>query len=224
MSSHQDIPRAKYYTYAHFRLDDGKCFYIGKGKSSRAWVTKGRSQFWKNVVAKHGYLVQILATWESEEEAFEHEKFLIACFRDMGHPLVNLTDGGEGVSGFKHGTEVRAKISAAASTSEERAARSERQRQRMSSPEARQALVERAKQQWSDPYARQAQAERTSGESSPTAKLSDEACRTMFRLRTQGLPQLKIAAQIGCSQGQVSHILRGKSRRYIYLEFHPEEQ
>ena len=190
--------KSQYYTYAHFRADDGKCLYIGKGKGKRAWVTSKRSAWWKSVVAKHGYRVQILATWESEEEAFEHEKFLIACFRDMGHPLVNLTGGGEGPSGLKHSAETRAKMA-------------ERARQQWSSPEARAAQAERARQQMS-------------GKSNPSAKLSDETCRQIFRLRDQGLSQRKIAAQIGCGQPQVSHILSGKKRRNIYLEFHPDHQ
>ena len=40
-----------------------------------------------------------MANWENESEAFEHEKFLIWCFKDMGIKLANLTDGGEGASG-----------------------------------------------------------------------------------------------------------------------------
>jgi len=86
-----------FYTYGHFRQDDGLCFYIGKGNGGRAY-DKRRSEYWKRTVAKHGIRIDILAHWDAEEEAFEHEKFLIKCFRDLGHPLANFTDGGEGAT------------------------------------------------------------------------------------------------------------------------------
>jgi len=44
-----------FYVYAHFRATDGSCFYIGKGNGRRAFATQGRSKYWKNIVAKHGY-------------------------------------------------------------------------------------------------------------------------------------------------------------------------
>ena len=89
-----------FYTYAHYKPDNS-VFYIGKGQRKRAWAHDNRNQYWKNVVAKHGLKVEILAHWPTEQEAFEHEKFLIWCFRDMGCTMANLTDGGEGCSGMK---------------------------------------------------------------------------------------------------------------------------
>jgi hypothetical protein len=101
-----------FYTYAHFRESDGKAFYIGKGKGQRAWAVSRRSGWWQKTSAKHGLKVQILAKWPTEDEAFQHERLLIATFRELRHPLVNLTDGGEGFAGGKHTPETRAAISA----------------------------------------------------------------------------------------------------------------
>lgn len=87
-----------FYTYAHFR-PDGRIFYIGKGSGNRH-LSLSRGKHWKNVVAKHGgFRSEVLANWPTEAEAFEHEKFLISCFRGMGYDLCNKTDGGEGTSG-----------------------------------------------------------------------------------------------------------------------------
>ena len=104
-----------FYTYIHTRKDDLKVFYVGKGNGRRAWVStgKGRSEYWKRVAAKHGHLTDICAYFETEGEAHEHERFLIQCFRSMGAPLVNLTDGGEGTCGMVHSAQARAKITAA---------------------------------------------------------------------------------------------------------------
>jgi hypothetical protein len=100
-----------FYTYAHFKPDNS-VFYIGKGHGRRAWSTKGRNIHWRRIVAKYGdHRVQILAQWKTEQEAFEHEKFLIACFRDMGFVLANITLGGEGATGLVHTEEVKRKIS-----------------------------------------------------------------------------------------------------------------
>lgn len=231
---------AEFYVYVHVKADTGEPFYAGKGSGHRAWSKNGRSAWWKNIVAKHGLVVRIQKHFQDESAAFASEIETIAILRDLGYELCNLTDGGEGPSGAMRGEETRAKMSAAKSTPEARAAQAEwnqrrwskpearlaqaeRVRQRMASPEARLAVAERNRQRWSNPEERAAQSERMSGESSPTARLSDDACRTVFRLRAQGLSQDKIAAQIGCSQTHVSRILSGEFRRNIYLEFHPEQ-
>jgi hypothetical protein len=98
-----------YYTYGHYRADSNKLFYIGKGKGNRAYEKDSRSGYWKNIVNKHGYSIEIFAKWPSEKEAFTHEKFLIECFRDLTE-LCNFTNGGEGCSGYVWSEEQKAKI------------------------------------------------------------------------------------------------------------------
>jgi hypothetical protein len=94
-----------FYTYSH-AVPEGRIFYIGKGQGKRAHQLKYRNDKWKKIVAKYGRpTVQVLADWKTEAEALEHEMFLIQCFRDMGYSLANLTDGGEGTSGYKHTPE-----------------------------------------------------------------------------------------------------------------------
>ena len=89
-----------HYTYAHTK-PDGTIFYIGKGIGKRAY-SKNRNDYWKRIVAKYGYEVKILAYWDTEEEALNHEVLLISCMKDMGIKLCNLTNGGEGISGYQH--------------------------------------------------------------------------------------------------------------------------
>lgn len=99
-----------FYTYFHTRNDTGAVFYVGKGKGARAHSNK-RNVLWKRISEKHGHTVHIASRWTTETEAFEHEKFLIACFKDMGTPLANMTDGGEGVSGFVLTDSMKSKLS-----------------------------------------------------------------------------------------------------------------
>ena len=100
-----------FYTYAHYKPEGG-LFYIGKGAGNRAYNTRDRNIHWKRVVAKYGKPhVEILANWDTEKEALDHEVLLISCFKDMGFVLTNKTNGGEGTSGFKHSEEIKKHLS-----------------------------------------------------------------------------------------------------------------
>lgn len=100
-----------FYVYLHRRKTDNKVFYVGKGKGNRATSKHGRSEWWKRTADKHGFEVEIVFDNLSEEESFECEKNTILEFRYFGHPLVNMTDGGEGMSGHKPSKETLAKRS-----------------------------------------------------------------------------------------------------------------
>jgi hypothetical protein len=100
-----------FYTYCHTRNDTNKIFYIGKGTKNRANFKFGRNSHWHRIANKHGFKVKILANWDTEQKAFDHEKLLISCFKDMGYDLANKSDGGEGNSGWKHTEEFKKKSS-----------------------------------------------------------------------------------------------------------------
>lgn len=100
----------QFYTYAHYKPTGG-IFYIGKGQEDRANDLTQRNIYWQRIVEKHGKPhVEILAYWDTEQEALDHEKLLIACFKDLKHVLANLTDGGEGVSGLVHSDFTKQKM------------------------------------------------------------------------------------------------------------------
>lgn len=87
----------------------GQTFYIGKGHGKRAWSKKGRNVFWKRTVEKYGIEVVILAAGLSEIAALSLEcAFILTCGRDS---LCNMTDGGEGSSGYVPTDDARRKIS-----------------------------------------------------------------------------------------------------------------
>ena len=100
----------RHYVYVHRRSSDDKVFYVGKGSSpDRAMDTASRNQYWKNVVAKHGRTVEIVAYFETDALAQQCERDMIAWFgRDA---LVNMTDGGDGCAGIVMSEEARQKLS-----------------------------------------------------------------------------------------------------------------
>jgi hypothetical protein len=88
----------EYYTYAYLR-EDGTPYYIGKGKGYRAYK-KGNRVFSPPPKNRIILLKQNI----TEEEAFKHEKYMIAVFgrKDLGTGILhNKTNGGDGVSGAK---------------------------------------------------------------------------------------------------------------------------
>lgn len=90
-----------HYIYLHLK-PCGEVFYVGIGKNRRAYNKKSRNSWWKKVVNKHGYEIQIIKNRITKEEACELEKILISWYgrRDLGKgTLVNLTDGGETTCG-----------------------------------------------------------------------------------------------------------------------------
>lgn len=71
-----------------------------------------RNPHWHRIVAKAGgYIKQIVAAHLYEQEALSFEKLMITKLRDAGAKLCNLTDGGDGISGYRHTEEARRKFS-----------------------------------------------------------------------------------------------------------------
>lgn len=72
--------------YRHRRLDTNDVFYIGIGDNKRAYNKNARSVYWKRIVKKHGYNVEILVTDLSREDACELEILLIQEYgrKDLG--------------------------------------------------------------------------------------------------------------------------------------------
>lgn len=103
-----------FYVYAHCKPHSNLPFYIGKGRGKRAYTKEGRNAFWKRLVNKHGFRVEILFENLQEEHALLMESAFINMYgrRNVGTGiLVNLTDGGEGMSGLSPSPETREKIS-----------------------------------------------------------------------------------------------------------------
>lgn len=109
-----------FYVY-EIQYSDGTPFYVGKGKGDRYNKSlKMCKNKWKhniiNKIRKNGDepLVKIIADNLIESVAFKFEISLIAYYgrRDLGTGiLVNMTDGGEGVSGIVRSNETKQKMS-----------------------------------------------------------------------------------------------------------------
>ena len=86
--------------YRHIRLDKDIPFYIGIGKDiNRPYNKKDRSTFWKSIINKTEYIVEILFDNLTKEQATEKEIEFIELYGRVDlktGSLCNMTCGGEG--------------------------------------------------------------------------------------------------------------------------------
>lgn len=109
------------YIYVLFRPNDGSPCYVGKGSKTYrpdeharcARLGKHSNRHLMNLYKVNDFVLPavIIRSCLTEAEAFVLEKAMIAAIGKFPHgPLVNITDGGEGVSGLKPSKETIERI------------------------------------------------------------------------------------------------------------------
>jgi hypothetical protein len=93
------------YVYKHIRKDTDEVFYIGIGTDNQGYLRskdlKSRNRYWKYVVKKFGFTVEIVEDFLTWEESCIREQYWIKFYgrRDLKEgKLVNMTDGGDGLN------------------------------------------------------------------------------------------------------------------------------
>ena len=83
-----------YYIYVHINPLKNTIFYVGKGKNNRAFSNKGRNIHWQRTVKKYGFIVNIVESNLTNEDACNKEIFYINYIGLKN--LTNMTIGGTG--------------------------------------------------------------------------------------------------------------------------------
>lgn len=99
--------------YFHINPLKNEIFYVGIGNIKRPYKKARRSKMWNNIVNKYGYIIHISETNLKWKDACDKEKFYINKLgrRDLNlGPLVNHTNGGDGVNGYVITEEHKAKL------------------------------------------------------------------------------------------------------------------
>lgn len=84
----------KYYVYVWFYKESGKIFYVGKGTKYRYRSRKRDNKKLVEIISNCDCDSRIVKGNLDEKEAFELEKEMIEFYRQNGHPLINIQDGG----------------------------------------------------------------------------------------------------------------------------------
>jgi len=96
--------------YFHINPLKNEVFYVGIGSTKRSKSKKDRNIHWNNTVNKYGYIIDIVHSNLTWDEATEKEKYYIKFYgrKDLNKgSLVNLTDGGEGANGAIRSDELK---------------------------------------------------------------------------------------------------------------------
>lgn len=91
-----------HYIYIHIKPDTDEVFYVGKGKGDRYKRKSSRNKWWNNTVNKYGFESVKIEEGLSCKESSELEIYWISQFKAWGFNLTNITNGGEGMSGYKY--------------------------------------------------------------------------------------------------------------------------
>jgi hypothetical protein len=108
--------RKEIVVYKHLRNDTNEVFYVGIGLSTRPYSLRDRNKYWRNIVNKVGYTIEIVMENLDWETACKEEISLIAKYGRKDNNtgiLVNMTDGGQGGYGRIPSKETREKMSIA---------------------------------------------------------------------------------------------------------------
>jgi hypothetical protein len=107
----------QFYVYLHSAPERG-VFYVGKGDKKRCKrIPRLHNIHHSRIINKYGIdnITVTMIPCDSEQQAFELEIAMISSMKKAGVKLTNMTEGGEGASGFIHTEESKVKISIAAS-------------------------------------------------------------------------------------------------------------
>lgn len=105
------------YVYTLTDPRNGMPFYVGKGHGKRCEFHLDEAKYYTNRKSKKLNKIRKLMSLGmkpiitkveenvSDAQAIDFECLLIAEMRDIGIPLTNMTDGGDGAKGYKHTEE-----------------------------------------------------------------------------------------------------------------------
>jgi hypothetical protein len=181
----------EFYVYEHYKPNSSEPFYVGKGRGNRAYQKSGRSTWWHNIVNKHGREVRFVAKRLTELDALWLENICIIGWgrKTAGDgPLVNHTDGGEGMSGWVPTKETRKRWSDqrkgraawnkdVSHTEQHKEALSLSWKPRTFTPEYRRKLSAAANKRWALPGAKDRQSSLTKGRKQTSEQIEEKRNR-----------------------------------------------
>lgn len=201
------------YVYTLTDPRNGMPFYVGKGHGKRCEFHLDEAKYYTNRKSLKLNKIRKLMSLDlkpiitkveenvSDADAIDFECLLIAEMRDIGIPLTNMTDGGDGAKGYKH-TEENKRL---ASERQKNRVMTEEHKQKMRKPKSEEGRANIAKARLTTTYrpseeTKQKTSEALLGRASPMKgrKQSEEA-KAKMRAWRKGRPKPKVEC-VHCNQ------------------------
>jgi hypothetical protein len=201
------------YVYTLTDPRNGMPFYVGKGHGKRCEFHLDEAKYYKNRKSKKLNKIRKLLSLGmkpiitkveenvTDAQAIDLECLIIAEMRDIGIPLTNMTDGGDGAKGYKH-TEENKRL---ASERQKNRVMTEEHKQKMRKPKSEEGRANIAKARLTTTYRPSKETKRKTSEAllgrpSPMKgrKQSEEAKAKMSAWR-KGIPKPKVEC-VYCNQ------------------------
>jgi len=205
-------------------------FYIGIGiDTKRAYSKTHRNSYWKSIVSKTDYEVEILFDEIDYEYAKIKEKEFIALYKrkEDGGVLCNITLGGDGVLGIVHTEESKRKMgepNKGKTISEWQKQRtSEFHKGKITSEETKKKISESLSGEKNHRYGKKASDETRQkmiksanrGENSHSSKLTEQNVLEIRKLKNEGYSLRKIAKMFNVAKYTIFSIIHKKTWRHI---------
>lgn len=160
----------------------------------------------------------ILSEHISEEDAFIEEKRLIKLAKEVGDEIYNITDGGEGVSGYRH-TEESKKLMSEQRKGRKQSLESRQKQSRTMTGRIRSEehckSISRVKTGVPNPGAGIKNSIRFQGENARSAKLTEQQSIEVMNLINQGLQLKTIAEKYQLAPCTVSDIKTKRTWKHL---------
>ena len=201
------------YVYTLTDPRNGMPFYVGKGHGKRCEFHLDEAKYYNNRKSKKLNKIRKLLSLGmkpiitkveenvTDAQAIDLECLIIAEMRDIGIPLTNMTDGGDGAKGYKH-TEENKRL---ASERQKNRVMTEEHKQKMRKPKSEEGRANIAKARLTTTYRPSKETKRKTSEAllgrpSPMKgrKQSEEAKAKMSAWR-KGIPKPKVEC-VYCNQ------------------------
>lgn len=218
-----------FYVYVHRRASDrengrygtGSVAYVGKGFGARAWDKTSRGRHWHFSFKKHGFDVEVVQDGLAEWYALDLEVALIAKYGRAN--LANMTDGGDGVSGYvftdADKAKMRARTLARYDDPAEREAMSREVKARyQNDPGLRARMGKKVVEAWNDPNSgmRNRQKPVICVE---TGRLFQSGAEAMLWLQTIGFKSDRASNVYACCKGRIAKA-HGHTWKYADHDLH----
>ncbi|MEY9867273.1 group I intron endonuclease [Peribacillus sp. B2I2] len=179
-------------------------------------LTKKSQTFFAKAIRKYGwesFVWGVIDTGTSNDELIEKEKYWVRYYQSNNEKFgYNLTEGGDGIDGYKFSEELKKKLSDA----HKGVKLSEEHRRRIGESNKGRVVTEETRQKIRDKQL--GVPRKTAGEKHPLAKLTESNVKQIKQMLMRGKPKREIAKEFGVTRNVITFIQQGQTWVNVEVE------